>query len=241
MTTSATATEALLVRAATYQALATGYDYPSVSQRDRLRTLLDDLGWIAEGSGDVGVPALDPLAHALAASPAAEVEADFNRLFSGDVACTPHETAYEPDVFRRQRSLADIAGFHAAFGVTLPDDSRWQPDHIGVELDLCATLLQRQAHAREQGWDEPAEVCEQALRSFLADHLGRWYAAFARRLVHHAASTFYRELARVTDAWVRQELARWRLHPEPLAPRPRTVDDDAPPACGACPAVPSVP
>ena len=240
MTASTTSTQGLLLRAATYQALATGYDYPDASQRDRMQALLDDLGWATEQTDHRSIPALDRLAHALAASPIAEVEADFNRLFSGEVTCTPHESAYEPDVFRRQRSLADIAGFHAAFGFELPGDSRWQPDHIGVELELCAVLLQRQAHALQRGWDEPTEVCEQALRAFLTDHLGRWYAAFAQRLVRLAASPFYRELARATDAWVRQELARWRLRPEPLADRPRTVEDDTPPACGACPAVPSV-
>jgi TorA maturation chaperone TorD len=233
VTAPATSDEQLPLRAAAYQVLAIGYDYPSPSQRERMGTLTDGLRRAAALTVTPLAPPFDHLARVVVAADQAAVEADFNRLFSGQVVCAPHETAYEPDIFRRQRALADIAGFHAAFGFTLPEDSRWQPDHIGVELELCALLLQRQVHAREQGWDEPAQVCEQAVRGFLLDHLGRWYASLARRLLRTAASTFYRELATATEAWVRRELAALRLHPEPLADRPRTVDDDAPPACGA--------
>ena len=92
----------------------------------------------------------------------------------------------------------------------------------------------------ELGWI-PREVRdhefrEEALGGFLQDHLGRWYTAATHRLAHTAATTYYRELACATAGWLDRELARLRLRPEPLAPRPRSLADDAPPACGGCPA-----
>ncbi len=234
--TATVTTDDLVLRALSYQTLAVGYAYPDRAQRDRLRAVVTDTERAAELTGAPHRVDLDPLARAVTASARTEVEADFNRLFSGEVACPPHETAYEPDIFRRQRALADIAGFHAAFGFELPDDSRWQVDHLGVELEFCAVLLQRQLVAVEQGWDDPARVCEEALVGFLQDHLGRWYAAVAHQLEHAAATAYYRELARATVAWLDTELARWRLRPEPLAARPRSLEEDAPPVCGGCPA-----
>ena len=239
MTTLTTTVDDLLLRAAAYQVLAVGYGYPDATQQLRLDGLIEDLvraGTEVDASWAAG---FEPLRRARSAGGDVEIEAEFNQLFSGEITCAPHESAYEPDIFRRQRSLADIAGFHSAFGFELPENSRWQPDHIGVELELCALLLQRQAQAEAEGWEPQATVCDDALRAFLDDHLGRWYAAFCRRLGSLASTPFYRELARVTDAWVRRELVRWQLDPEPLADRPRSAEDDAPPACGGCPATPS--
>lgn len=234
--TATVTTDGLVLRALSYQTLAVGYAYPDTVQRDRLRAVMTDTERAAELTDAPHHVDLGPLARAVTADATTDVEADFNRLFSGEVACPPHETAYEPDIFRRQRALADIAGFHAAFGFELPDDSRWQVDHLGVELEFCAVLLQRQLVAVEHGWDDPARVCEEALVGFLQDHLGRWYTAVAHQLEHAAATTYYRELARATATWLDTELARWRLRPAPLAARPRSLEDDAPPGCGGCPA-----
>lgn len=224
----------LFVRALHFQTLAVGYMYPDRPQRERLQHLLDVVDGGATSVAQHPVD-LEALTASVRDACWADVEVDFNRLFSGGVACPPHQTAYEPDIFRRQRALADLAGFHAAFGFELPPGSRWQVDHIGVELEFCAVLLQRQLTAVEEGWHDQATVCRDALVSFLDDHLGRWTAAFTHHLEHTADTAYYRCLAQVTNTVVATELARWRLQPEPLADRPRSLSDDAPPTCGGCP------
>lgn len=231
--------ERLLARARTYQALALGYDYPAPAQRARLTALLDEPARWASVLGEAWPALLADLGSQARTAAQDAVERDFNRLFSGTVECSPHETSYEPDVFARQRALADLAGFYQAFGFGLGEPSRWQPDHVGVELEFAAIVLQRHAAALVEGWDEPARVCDEALRAFLLDHTGRWHAAFSRHLGRLAATPLYRTLAEVTGRWIDRELRAFRLHPRPLADRPRSaVDDDTPPACGTCPVAP---
>jgi DMSO reductase family type II enzyme chaperone len=226
----------LLARASVYQALGLGYAYPSADQREGLRALIEHTRPWTDTLGDRWAGLLAAVAQASTDADQDEVEEDFNRLFSGVVECPPHETAYEPDIFRRQRALADLAGFYKAFGFEIDQASRWQPDHLGVELEFASTLLQRQALAEEAGWDEQASVCGDALRAFLFDHLGRWHAGFGHRLARTAATEVYGRLADATHGWIQSELERFGLSPQPLADRPRVApDDDVTPSCGICP------
>lgn len=237
-----TIADPLIIRAGLYQLLALGYGYPSPSQRAQVAGLAAELAALVDGGagpgGDrpVGLgAALAEVADTWAEVTVTELEGDFNVLFSGNLACPPHETAYEPDVFRRQRALADIAGFHHAFGFDVGEATRWQSDHIGVETEFCSIVLQRQAGAVEQGWDEAADVCADALASFLTDHLGRWHRSLASLLVDTAVTAAYRALALLTRAVVDTEVEGLGLRPEPLAARPRGfADDDEVPNCGGC-------
>lgn len=226
----------LLARASMYHTLAVGYDYPGEGHAGRVDHALARSAPLAEQLGAPWPDLVSGLAEAARGSPRDALEADFNRLFAGSVECSPHETAYEPDIFRRQRALADLVGFYRAFGLDLPQEARWQPDHLGVELDFVAILLQRHAQALEHGWEEPATVCDDAARSFLNDHLGRWGEAFGERLGRLATTPLYGTLAAVTVLWIRRELDALGVAPVPLAPRPRALpDDDESPACGTCP------
>lgn len=230
------ATTHLLARASLYHMLATAYDYPGPTQRERIVASLNRAAPLLEAYGGPWPRAAAELRTVLEEARQAPIEAEFNLLFAGTVECPPHETAYEPDVFRRQRALADLAGFYEAFGFRLADDSRWQLDHLGVELDFCAAVLQRHARARAEGWEEPAVVCAEAVRVFLEDHTGRWCAAFSRRLARSASTPYYVTVAALTGAWIHAELLALGVDPDPLADRPRGApEDEASPSCGGCP------
>lgn len=234
MTTPLTPVDALLVRGATYELLALGYAYPQARQRERIGDLSRQLEpWVAAVHPD-WPDRLRQLRRTLEETPEEEQVAEWGRLFSGAVAAAPFESAYEPDIFRKQQAMADAAGFYRAFGLELPAASRWQPDHVGVELEFCAVVLQRAAHAMGQGWAERLETCIDALRKFLQDHLGRWTDAFAAALTQAATLPFYQHLAGMTRAWVELEVQAQGLAPARLTARQAYADDGQLPTCGAC-------
>jgi TorA maturation chaperone TorD len=231
---SAMLRDAVAVRAAVYRLLAIGFGYPDASLRTSMTALADAIEPWAARLLPVWTGQVHAVRTALEQSTDAELEAEFNVHFSGAMACPPHETAYERDIFRRQHVLADIAGFYRAFGCEVPPGTRWQQDHIGVQLEFCALVLELTGRAIEEERPEEVATCEAALRSFLEDHTGRWAAAFAADL--RAASTlpFYRELAGLTADWLELECTALELRPDPLRARYTPVDDAGLPSCPGC-------
>lgn len=231
--------EAVAVRAATYRLLAIGFGYPDASLRAGMTALAEAIEPWAARLLPVWTGQVQAVRTALEQSTDAALEAEFNVHFSGAMACAPHETAYERDIFRRQHVLADIAGFYRAFGYEVPPGTRWQPDHIGVQLEFCALVLELTGRAIEEERPEDVATCEAALRSFLEDHTGRWAAAFAADLSAASTLPFYRQLAGLTADWLELECTALELRPDPLRARYTVADDAELPSCPGCTSCPA--
>jgi TorA maturation chaperone TorD len=118
----------------------------------------------------------------------------------------------------RTFELADVAGFYRAFGVELRPGTE-RPDHLGAELEFMQLLAAKEALALgDEGDGERAELCREAARAFLRDHLGRWVKAFADAVEAGAGEPFYRAAARLLASFVAHEVAR--LDPDGAAPPP---------------------
>jgi TorA maturation chaperone TorD len=128
--------------------------------------------------------ALIGLAAARAQTPPEIWEGERSRLFEGAALCPPNESAY----IRRDKGaiLADLAGFHRAFGFDHEDRVGEKQDHIVGELQFAAVLLVMLARANDSDRGEQAEITHGALRSFAEDHLGAWIDIFCERLVSTA-------------------------------------------------------
>ena len=111
-----------------------------------------------------------------------------------------------PNEFRQSQEMADIAGFYRAFGFQVGGEQRDRPDHLATELEFLYVLSLKEAYAAEQGIDEHVEVCVEARRSFLRDHLGRWIGLFAqsvsRGVVLEGEANPYLWLSRLAAAFV---------------------------------------
>ena len=189
---------------------------------------------------------LDAVIEGLRSTPRRELGRQYVALFShgSEGASLPYETEYTtPHAFQKQDQLADIAGFYRAFGLQWESPGHERPDHLSLELEFMYYLTLKEAYALAHGETDGAEVCVDAQRAFLRDHLGRWLPAFRGALSGRAPDAVYARLAHLVESFVAWDSRRQGARPSPLlagrtAPEPQD-EGGCPFSEGGCPAVPA--
>lgn len=176
------------------------------------------------------IPGGESLREIAVDSIAQEHDRMFGHSLSKDAPA--YETSYgSAHIFMQSHELADIAGFYRAFGMNPTGLER--PDHLAVEMEFMHWLLIKEEHAR--GRPDAAEVCREARRAFLRDHLGRWVGAFAARVRGLGISKFYASLADLVASFVREDCQALAVEPAAVnAAELRQPEPDTSPACGPC-------
>ena len=216
MNTSATneSTEGLLSRAAAFRVLASGAMYPDAQLKQGLLQELSAVIRYASALGHAQAAALAKLERAWAVADGDSLIEEYSRLFIGNDAIVPHETAYGNT--GRSAELADISGFYLAFGFDLREDQREVPDYLSMELEFYSLLLLKQAYALEQGWSDKFDITRDAAKAFLADHLGRWTGAVRERAAARQAAPAYEILFETIAGLVQHECRTLAVQPAPL-------------------------
>jgi TorA maturation chaperone TorD len=148
--------------------------------------------------------------------------------------CPPYETEYCPsaETFFRSQQLADIAGFYQAFGLQTARACPERPDHLALELEFMAFLLQKERLAPTA---EQASVCADAQRSFFRDHLSWWVPSFVTGLLRKAGTGFYATVAQALAAFLPIERARLGVAAPQAPQRPALIERPEEQAgCAAC-------
>lgn len=157
-------------------------------------------------------------------------------LLSGS-KCPPYETEYVPSkfVFQRSNSLADVAGYYLAFGLQASTQQPERPDHIALEMEFMAQLVQLEIAAR-QGDDAEScsqgDICLAAQERFLREHVIWWMPAFCTLLRRQSPDGFYDAVSSYVAALVAAERALFGLAAPHLAPEPSPLEE--PDACSGC-------
>jgi nitrate reductase assembly molybdenum cofactor insertion protein NarJ len=218
-------------RAQLYRFLADAFLYPTdnwLEDLPHLDAILFDLGL-----GDFQPPVMDFSLSAL--------QEEHRRTF-GLTGSLCYETEFGlPDEFRQSQEMADIAGFYHAFGFRLGGTRHERPDHLAIQLEFLYVLSLKEAAA---GIQEHVEVCIEARKAFLRDHLGRWIGLLAEGVARGAALTAGQEadgtpyvwLARLAAAFVEADAQSLGVTPQVLlrretAPTPLPTDI----SCESCP------
>ncbi len=145
--------------------------------------------------------------------------------------CPPYEIEYirNREINHRGHQLADIAGFYKAFGLGRASDTHERIDHVSMETEFMAVLLEREVYARRGGLGaERVEVSREAQRKFFGDHLGWWLPAFGAVVTRKAKTGFYADFGNFLRVFAGSERAVLDLPPfQTLASTdPIPINDD---------------
>jgi TorA maturation chaperone TorD len=221
--------EGLLEEARAYQLAALGFMYPDRNWLVAMETFLDARKEDAGNGRSEGERSLrNSLKQSLDEGALEGLALEYNRLFTAteDVLIPVYETEYAVDtVFAKTKELADLNGFYLAFGLELGKDSQGErPDHVSIELEFMATLLIKEAYARNEGWDDKANVCLEARKKFLKDHIGRWGPALFVMAKRKTKVEFYATLAGLTTDLINKDLKDLNVKPGFLEPFEKIIE-----------------
>lgn len=218
-------TEETFARAQAYRLFADALVYPDEAFAERLADgyaadLLECLTMLDASCDMAWSEPFERLVRALAGATLADVQRAHRLTFGVAAGTPPYETEYgQPHAFRQSQELADIVGFYRAFGFDVGGGVRERPDYLGVELEFMYLLACKHAYAVAGGLADAAEVCHDAQRKFLRDHLARWIGMYARRLNDQAQGrNAYAVLADLAAAFVGEDARRLGIERDSMAP-----------------------
>jgi TorA maturation chaperone TorD len=189
-----------------YRFLSVAFSYPEEESLKRLEESLENLEEALQGLEISYETASLKADLRQARARLLDLQGEHNALFATTLKVPSSETAYELDkTARKAVELADVEGFYRAFGLNLA--APIEPDSLVAELEFLSVLLQKQLYALNGGDQEGVEVCREAVRKFLNDHLGRWYDIFVSRLDEMAEEAYYRRLGALLKAYLDRETA----------------------------------
>jgi len=232
-------------RARLYALLSIGFDRPD-SEFERLfdgGVLVEDVLAASEALDDEDLStAAEGLATAADEAALDELPYEWGSLFGVEegVTVSPYELTYMPGpLLTSSRDLADIAGFYKAFNLSIAEGENDRKDHLCLQLEFLSHLCLREAHLREAGDDEGVHVVVGAQRSFVEDHLGRWFWRFADEVCKHHEG-FYATLTDLLSAFLEAEIDRLDVDPDWVPDDPEVIEwtedifGDSGRGCGGC-------
>lgn len=150
----------------------------------------------------------------------AEHQKVFGLLSGTTVPLNETEYCRSTDSFHRAQELADVAGFYRAFGLRRDPREPERPDHISLELDFMARLIEKEmlaVESRDRRLREKSDLCRDAQRKFFAAHVGWWVAGFAQRLRQSGVGRLYGALAAALAAFIPIERRLLGVEREPVS------------------------
>ncbi len=148
------------------------------------------------------------LGKAFFAEGAENLLVDYTQLFLGPnyIAAKPYGSVWlEGEHGLMQDSTMAVQKLYAEGGFEIDEDFHELPDHVAVELEFLYLLIHDGNEADHSG--EAAVSAEiRALRKrFIEGHLGAWIGPFAAAVSTGANCDFYRELAALTEQFLKLE------------------------------------
>lgn len=162
-------------------------------------------------------PALTADARSLGEDYAAEghdaLLLDYTRIFLGPnhIIAKPYGSVWleGQDTVMGDSTMA-VLKLYEEGGFDMSEEFREVPDHIAAELEFLYLLIYRENEAQRNGQPEEQEAKAALRKRFLDEHLGRWVGPFTAAVRAGAQSSYYRELAGLTDRFVSLETGKSR-------------------------------
>lgn len=136
------------------------------------------------------------------------LKVDFSRLFVGpySLLAPPYGSVYLEGKRRlMEDSTMDILLKYADAGLKTSEDFNDIPDHIRAELEFMHYHIIKEIGAAYNGDTIQLTGIVESQRAFLENHLCAWISDFADNVAANAQTSFYRKLARTTEAFVNDD------------------------------------
>ncbi|MEE4261937.1 MAG: molecular chaperone TorD family protein [Desulfobacteraceae bacterium] len=212
------------IRSEIYKLLAECYYTPDEALSGNIAALAEKLGLVCpQARQDINLGGKE----ILKADSIEELKVEYARLFVGPytLLAPPYGSVYlEPGRRIMGNSTIDVVNRYRQSGLVLAEDFKDAPDHIAAELEFMHFMILKAITATDLGDINSTITWLLNRQSFLVDHLGAWVSEFADKVAENAKTTFYRNLARATEAFVKDDyqkissvLASWSSNPEKSA------------------------
>ena len=137
-----------------------------------------------------------------------QIRLDYARLFLGPftMPAAPYGSVYLEG--KRQLmgdSTLDVLERYRRAGLKIAPDFNDPPDHIAVELEFMSFLIFRAIESSDNSYTAQVVEFFELQKSFLEDHVGVWVFEFADAVEKNAATEFYRNLAKATAAFLKDD------------------------------------
>lgn len=136
------------------------------------------------------------------------LKVDFSQLFIGpySLLAPPYGSVYLEGKRRiMEDSTMDILRRYADVGLTTSESFKDIPDHIRAELEFMHFLIFKEIEATRKEDVNDFNNFLNNQQSFLEQHLCAWIADFAENVVNNAQTSFYQNLARATEVFVKND------------------------------------
>lgn len=139
---------------------------------------------------------------------------EYTTQFASSGGFPPVESVRLTGRYKQEPNFAAMQTYQRLGFVLSPGRFEVFADQLGVELMFVAELLERGAHALEQGDAMTQRRLEKEVKRFWSQHLGRWVRGYARLIEATAEHSFYREMARFLGGFAAEEIEAMGLRIE---------------------------
>jgi TorA maturation chaperone TorD len=161
-------------------------------------------------SPDLIAPARQ-LRDAFAAQDLQTLLVDYTRLVLGplEAIALPYSSAWleAADAPADDNPPPSVLALYSEGGFDMDTEFMELPDHVAVELEFLYLLTFTENQATWAGQADEALATQKLKQRFLREHLGAWIGPFTSALAAGARTVFYRELAFLTERFVRMQVS----------------------------------
>lgn len=197
-------------RCAAYRLLHTIYSYPGPETVHFLKAFTlspesHDLMGLAGRDAQKVFGSIADMMHRGISDSLLDLEVEYTRLFINSFNGTPAKPYESVHVNKGHLVIGEttvrVREFYRQFGVDL---GRYHPepaDHIAIETEFMAYLIDRELNAYMEGELEKADRFRDAQIRFLQQHLLCWAWNFSDQVYIHSQHPFYREAGLFSKIW----------------------------------------
>ncbi len=175
---------------------------------ERLRHAMDHVCQPAAGI-------LIKMGEALQQYSSEELSIEYAKLFVGPfrLKAPPYGSVY---IDEGRRVMGDstmgVISMYREAGLSIREDFKELPDHIGIELEFMSYLAFKEVESMQESCVSRAIMYGRKQKDFLKMFLFRWVPAFCNRLRESSDNDFYTLLAACVESFLSSEISHIDFH-----------------------------